>query len=130
MHLQLLPGSLRTPKWQGSATPLINLAHSPSADTVQNCLAHMQLALSRARHLHCHMPLLPRHGGHATNRLHLSVTLRSTFPEGKRRSFVAMPTLVASQSERFVPAKSLAQAHGTEVSVETEDTSLGKLGKN
>lgn len=41
-----------------------------------------------------------------------------------------MPTLVASWSQHLVLAKRLAQAHGTVVSVETENSSLRKLGKN
>lgn len=41
-----------------------------------------------------------------------------------------MPIPVTFQSQRLIPAKSLAQAHGTVVFVETEDVSLGKLGKN
>ncbi|XP_074874530.1 CCN family member 5 isoform X2 [Buteo buteo] len=50
--------------------------------------------------------------------------------EGKRRSPVAVPIPVTFQSQRLIPAKSLAQAQCTVVSVETEDASLGKLGKN
>ncbi|KAM8996896.1 CCN family member 5 [Ara ararauna] len=48
----------------------------------------------------------------------------------KQRSFVAVPTLVASQSQHLIPAKSLAQAHSTVVLVKMENTSLGKLGMN
>lgn len=43
---------------------------------------------------------------------------------------MAVPTLVAARSQRLAPAKSLAQAHGTVVSAEMEDLSLGKLRKN
>ncbi|XP_010079903.1 PREDICTED: WNT1-inducible-signaling pathway protein 2 [Pterocles gutturalis] len=50
--------------------------------------------------------------------------------EGKRRSSVAVPTLVTSRSQRLILAKSLAPAHGTVVSAEMKDEPLGKPGKN
>ncbi|KAM9178241.1 CCN family member 5 isoform 2-T2 [Mergus octosetaceus] len=56
--------------------------------------------------------------------------LQDARAEGMRRAFVAVPTLVAARSQRLAPAKSLAQAHGTAVSAEMEDLSLGKLRKN
>ncbi|KAJ7403579.1 WNT1 inducible signaling pathway protein 2 [Pitangus sulphuratus] len=43
-----------------------------------------------------------------------------THTEGKRRSFVAVPTLVSSRSQRLIPAKSLAQTYGIVVLVKME----------
>ncbi|XP_068557161.1 CCN family member 5 isoform X3 [Anas acuta] len=56
--------------------------------------------------------------------------LQDARAEGMRRAFVAVPTLFAAWSQRLAPAKSLAQAHGTAVSAEMEDLSLGKLRKH
>ncbi|XP_041275287.1 CCN family member 5 isoform X1 [Onychostruthus taczanowskii] len=51
---------------------------------------------------------------------------RDARAEGKRKSFVAMPTPDSPWSQRLIPAKSLAQTHGTVVTVKMEGVSTGK----
>lgn len=114
-----------------SATPLLAW-HNPGEGTVLICLSGVQVALSAHSFppaLLCYMPPLPSCGGHSTTPLHLPADLHSAFPEGKRRSFVAVPTPDSPWSQHLIPAKSLAQTHGTVVTVKMEGVSTGKTEK-
>lgn len=115
----------------GSATRLLAW-HSPSVGTVQICPAGMRVALSA----HFFLPALPLPRAPAPQlpgtHHHPSpspIGLHSAFPEGKRRSFVAVPSPDSPWSQRLIPEKSLARTHGTVVTVKMEGVSIGKTEK-
>lgn len=112
----------------GSSIPFISLARPWCKHTAQLPRSHAASTFLLHVPLLLHVPAPQTRGA----RHHPSSTpsLCSAFPEGMRRAFVAVPTLVAARSQRLAPAKSLAQAHGTAVSAEMEDLSLGTLRKN
>ncbi|XP_027501836.1 WNT1-inducible-signaling pathway protein 2 isoform X1 [Corapipo altera] len=97
-----------------AAIPLPGVEHR-----VERLLGHLWRGL-------CHPrlqpePLLPAGDSEAALRGQtLPCPARSVPGEGKRRSFVAVPTLVSSRSQRLIPAKSLAQTYGIVVLVKME----------
>lgn len=122
------PAGLPGHTWEVAVPPL----YQPDTTTVLICLSGMQVALSA----HVFPLVLPlpcgpaaQLWGHTATPLHLPTNLRSAFPGEKRSSFVAVPTPDSPWSQLLILAKSLAQTHGTVVTVKMEDVSIGKTEK-
>jgi len=104
MHLQLLPGSLGTPTRQ-RCLPFNQPGTAPvrtrCKTTLLTCSQRFLGPGARSTIYPCSLDM-----GDMPAPRSISLSLCSAFPEGKRRSFVAVPTPVTSRSQRLILAES------------------------